>query len=76
MEARELILKDKVLIKKPTQREELRTELLHYYDATKMAVSPGPVEIITEDFHLNAGSMDYDLSTDGYDFGGRVRVKL
>ena len=35
--------------------EELRTELLHYYDATKMAVSPGPVEIITEDFHLNAG---------------------
>ena len=76
VEARELILRDKVSIKKPTQREELRTELLHYYDATKMAVSPGPVEIIPEDFHLNAGSMDYDLSTDGYDFGDRVRVNL
>ena len=76
VEARELILMDKVRISKPRQREELRTELLHYYDNTKMAHSPGPVEIITEDFHLNAGSMDYDLSTDGYDFGERVRVKL
>lgn len=76
VEARELILMDKVRISKPRQREQLRTELLHYYDNTKMAHSPGPVEIITEDFHLNAGSMDYDLSTDGYDFGKRVRVKL
>ena len=56
--------------------QELRTDILHYYDATKMAHSPVNVEIITDDFHLNAGSMDYDLSTDGYDFGGRVRVKL
>ncbi len=76
VEARELILMDTVRIKKPTLREELRTDLLHYYDATKMAHSPGPVEIITEDFHLKSGNMDYDLSTDGYDFGNRVHVNL
>ena len=73
---RELVLMEEVRIKKPTARQELRTDLLHYYDATKMAHSPANVEIVTDDFRLNAGSMDYDLSTDGYDFGGRVRVKL
>ena len=73
---RELVLMEDVRIKKPTSRQELRTELLHYYDATKMAHSPVNVEIVTDDFHLNAGSMDYDLSTDGYDFGGRVKVNL
>lgn len=73
--ARELVLMDNVRISKPTQKEELRTDLLHYYEATKMAVCPGDVEIITQDFHLNAGSMTYDLSTNGYDFGGRVHIR-
>ena len=73
---RELVLMEDVRIKKPTSRQELRTELLHYYDATKMAHSPVNVEIVTDDFHLNAGTMDYDLSTDGYDFGKRVKVNL
>ena len=45
--ARELVLMDNVRISKPTQKEELRTDLLHYYDATKMAVCPGDVEILT-----------------------------
>ncbi len=76
VEARELVLMDQVRIRKPTKQEELRTDLLHYYDATKMAHSPGPVEIITPDFRLKAGNMDYDLSTDGYDFGERVHVNL
>ena len=73
---RELVLMEDVRIKKPTSRQQLRTEILHYYDATKMAHSPVNVEIVPDDFRLNAGTMDYDLSTDGYDFGGRVKVKL
>lgn len=73
---RELVLMEDVRIKKPTSRQELRTELLHYYDATKMAHSPTNVQIVTDDFRLDAGSMDYDLSTDGYDFGNRVKVNL
>lgn len=76
VEQRELVLRDAVRIRKPTKQEELRTDLLHYYDATKMAVSPGPVEISTPDFQLKAGNMDYDLSTDGFDFGDRVHVNL
>ena len=73
---RHLILIDNVIISKPKSREELYTDLLHYYDATKMLVSPVEVEIKGPKFSLQAGRMDYDLSTDGYDFSKRVRVKL
>ncbi len=76
VEARELVLLDNVLVAKPTKKEELRTEELHYFDDSKMAVCPGKVSIQTPDFKLNAGSMDYDLSTDGFDFQNRVKVDL
>lgn len=73
---RHLILIDNVIIRKPKSGEELFTDLLHYYDATQMAVSPVEVDIKGPKFSLQAGRMDYDLSTDGYDFSERVRVEL
>jgi len=76
VDERHLILIDNVIIKKPKSGEELYTDLLHYYDATKMAVSPVDVDIRGKRFSLQAGRMDYDLSTDGYDFSGRVKVEL
>jgi LPS export ABC transporter protein LptC len=71
-----LILVDNVVIDKPVQNQKLFTDLLHYYDSTKMAVSPGDVEIQTPKFTLQAGRMDYDLSTDGYDFSNGVKVDM
>ncbi len=76
VEARELVLMGKVRIRRPLDKQELRTELLHYFDASKLAISPGDVEITTPGFHLNAGSMKYNLTTNAYDFGSRVRVQL
>ena len=76
IDGRHLILRKKVVVRKPRAREELRTELLHYYDAIRMVISPVPVRITGPRFTLTAGRMDYDLSTDGYDFGGRVKVEL
>lgn len=73
---RHLILIDSVIIRKPLTNQELNTELLHYYDGTKMAVSPGTVDLMGPGFKLRAGRMDYDLSTDGYDFSDRVMVDL
>lgn len=73
---RHLTLIDSVVIRKPLSNQELNTELLHYYDGTKMAVSPGDVDIEGPRFKLKAGRMDYDLSTDGYDFSNRVTVDL
>jgi LPS export ABC transporter protein LptC len=76
VDERHLILIDNVIIKKSKSGEALYTDLLHYYDATKMAVSPVAVDIKGSRFSLQAGRMDYDLSTDGYDFSERVSVEL
>ncbi len=76
MDDRHLILIENVVIFKPDTHERLNTELLHYYDATKMAVSPVDVDIVAPSFSLHAGRMDYDLSTDGYDFSNGVKVTL
>ena len=71
-----LTLIDDVVIVKPLQHEELYSDLLHYYDTTKMLVSPGDVEIKGPKFNLKAGRMDYDVSTGAYDFNDRVDVVL
>jgi len=73
---RHLILIDDVVITRPLSKEVMYTDLLHYYDATKMAVSPGDVQLLGPNFMLEGGRMDYDLSTDGYDFSERVKVDL
>lgn len=76
MDDRHLILIDNVVVSKPSAHQELYTDLLHYYDATKMVVSPVAVDIKGPDFNLQAGRMDYDLSSDAYDFNDRVTVEL
>ena len=76
MDERHLILIDNVVLKNPAKKEELYTDLLHYYDATKMVVSPVDVDIRGPKFSLHAGRMDYDLSSDAYDFNDRVSVEL
>ncbi len=73
---RHLILQREVVVRRPVSKEVLYTDLLHYYDATKMAVSPGEVDLQAPHFQLQGGRMDYDLSTDGYDFSDRVKVDL
>jgi LPS export ABC transporter protein LptC len=73
---RHLILIENVVITKPRTNERMLTDLLHYYDATKMAVSPGNVNLSGPKFNLTAGRMDYDLASDGYDFSNRVKVSL
>lgn len=76
IDQRHLQLIDDVVISRPKTREKLYTDLLDYYDETKMAVSPGDVKLVAPNFQLEGGRMDYDLSTDGYDFNDRVSVDL
>lgn len=73
---RHLTLIGKVVVTKPTKNQQLFSELLHYYDATKMVVSPGRVDLRSPDLNLTAGRMDYDLASEGYDFGDRVKVNM
>lgn len=76
MDDKHLTLIDDVVIIKPVQREELYTELLYYYDKTKMLISPIDVEIRGPKFDLKSGRMDYDIATKAYDFSERVDVAL
>ncbi|WP_457574510.1 LPS export ABC transporter periplasmic protein LptC [Desulfolithobacter sp.] len=71
---RHLILEDNVVLQKPARGEEMLTDLLHYYDETKMVISPVEVEIKSPDFILRAGRMEYDLVASWYDFSNRVVV--
>lgn len=76
LDSQHLILRENVVIIKPAKNEEMYTDLLHYYDSTKMLISPVDVDIKGPKFDLQAGRMDYDLSIDAYDFNDRVRVTL
>lgn len=76
IDKRHLVLTENVVIRKPKSREELYSDLLHYYDTTKMVISPSTVDIKGPKFTLQAGRMDYDLTTDGYDFSQGVSVEL
>jgi LPS export ABC transporter protein LptC len=73
---RHLILTDHAVVSKPTKEQQLLSERLDYYDATKMVVSPGKVDLRAPGLKLTAGRMDYDLSTNGYEFSNRVKVNL
>jgi len=76
VDKRHLILMDNVVIRKPATKQEMFTELLHYYDARKMLVSPGDVKIKGPDYSIEAGRLDYNLASNAYDFSDRVKVDL
>ncbi|WP_417914332.1 LPS export ABC transporter periplasmic protein LptC [Candidatus Electronema sp. JM] len=76
LDEKHLILRDDVVLVKPVQHEELRSSLLHYYDAGKQLVSPGDVTINGPTFKLRGGQMEYDVSNKAYDFGRRVHVVM
>jgi len=76
IDKRHLVLTDHVKVVKPTQNQVMLSERLEYDDVSKMLVSPGKVFIQAPDMKLNAGRMDYDFSTEGFDFTNRVKVNL
>ncbi|GBE12017.1 lipopolysaccharide-assembly, LptC-related [bacterium BMS3Abin13] len=67
-----LILQDNVRVRKPLEKQELYTDLLHYYDRTKQVICPGDVKIKGPDFSIQAGHMKYDLLSHAYDFSKGV----
>lgn len=76
IDKRHLILTDHVKVVKPTRNQVLLSERLEYDDVDKMLVSPGRVTIQAPGMKLNAGRMDYDFSTEGFEFSDRIKVNL
>ncbi|MFH2124019.1 MAG: LPS export ABC transporter periplasmic protein LptC [Pseudomonadota bacterium] len=71
-----LTLMEKVVIKKPKDKYEIYTELLHYSDKSKIANCPGATRLIGKDVSIQGGSLKYNMLTKSYDIGGRVHCKL
>ena len=71
-----LSLIDDVVIKKPKDKYEIYTDLLHYNDKTKIADCPGPTRLIGKKVSIKGGSLKYNTLTSSYDIGGRVYCKL
>jgi LPS export ABC transporter protein LptC len=71
-----LSLIDDVVIKKPRDKYEIYTDLLHYNDKDKKADCPGATKLVGEKISIKGGSLKYDTVTNGYDVGGRVFCKL
>lgn len=76
VDTRLLILTDHVKVSKPTKNQVLLTDRLEYDDTTKKLVSPGKVYIQAPKMKIDAGHMNYDFATEGFDFSERVKVNL
>ena len=71
-----LSLIDDVVIKKPKDKYEIYTDLLHYNDKTKIADCPGATRLIGDKVSIKGGSLTYNTLTNSYDIGGRVYCTL
>jgi LPS export ABC transporter protein LptC len=71
-----LSLIDDVVIKKPRDKYEIHTELLHYNDKSKLADCPGATRLVGDKVSIMGGSLKYNTLTGSYDIGGRVHCKL
>ena len=76
IDTRYLVLTDHVKVTKPTKDQVLLSERLEYDDTRKRLFSPGKVFIQAPGMKLDAGHMDYDFSSEGFDFTDRVKVIL
>jgi len=76
IDKRRLVLTDQVKVVKPLRNQVMLSERLEYDDADKMLVSPDKVTILAPGMKLQAGRMDYDFSTEGFEFSNRVKVNL
>ncbi len=72
----QLSLIESVVIKKPKDKYEIYTELLHYNDKSKIAHCPGATRLVGETVSIKGGRLEYDTVSNRYDIGGRVLCTL
>jgi LPS export ABC transporter protein LptC len=71
-----LSLIDDVVIKKPKDKYEIYTDLLHYNDKSKIANCPGATRLKGDKVSIKGGSLTYNTLANSYDIGGRVYCNL
>lgn len=71
-EKEQLTLIDDVVVIKPKNNQRLYTDLLHYYEETKIVDCPGNVRLVSDSVEVKGTSLHYDMNTEAYEITGRV----
>jgi len=71
-EKEQLTLIDNVVVLKPHNNQRLYTDLLHYFDATRIVHCPGKTRLVGDDVEVKGSSLHYDMNTEAYEITGRV----
>ena len=75
-QARHLILNKNVIVTRDADKQQLFTDLLHYYDEKRIIDSPVPTRMVAEGAEIRGSSLRYDIVTGQYLVGGRVSTIL
>ena len=71
-EKEQLTLIDDVIVVKAKNNQRLYTDLLHYFDDTKIVHCPGNIRLVSDNVEVKGSSLHYDMNTESYDITGRV----
>ncbi|MEJ2134550.1 MAG: LPS export ABC transporter periplasmic protein LptC [Desulfofustis sp.] len=75
-QTRHLILNKNVVVSRDSEKQQLFTDLLHYYDEKRIIDSPVPTRMVAERAEIRGSSLRYDIVTGQYLVGGRVYTVL
>lgn len=75
-QTRHLILNKNVIVSRDSEKQQLFTDLLHYYDEKRIIDSPVATRMVAEGAEIRGSSLRYDIVTGQYLVGGRVTTIL
>ena len=75
-ETKHLILNKNVIVSRDSQKQQLFTDLLHYFDDKRIIDSPVPTRMVAEGAEIKGSSLRYDIVSGQYLVGGRVYTIL
>lgn len=77
-EKKQLTLIDNVIVSKPKDNQRLYSDLLHYFDETRVVQCPGNTRLVSDNVEVKGSSLHYNMETEAYEVTGRVfcTVKL
>jgi LPS export ABC transporter protein LptC len=75
-QTKHLILNKNVVVSRDSQKQQLFTDLLHYFDDKRIIDSPVPTRMVAEGAEIKGSSLRYDIVTGQFLVGGRVHTIL
>ncbi len=71
-EKKQLTLIDNVIVNKPKDNQRLYTDLLHYFEETRVVQCPDKTRMVSDNNEVKGSSLHYNMNTEAYEVTGRV----